>query len=221
MKNIFLSFALLFFTTISVNAQLKEGHLKYKIDFSTSNAEMEPALAMMQGSTLELYFKDADTRTEMKMGAIMTLSTITNAKTEDYLVLMSGMMGNKAVKSTLTELEETNPEKPEFEVVFMDETKTIEGYVCKKAVLTNEDGLDAVFWYTEDIIVNKSGQQYLSEEIPGFPLEFEINQGEMKMHLVATLFEKKIGAKSKEIFSMDVPEGYELMTIEQLTSMGM
>ena len=221
MKNIFLSFAILIIATISANAQLKEGHLKYKIDFSTSNAEMEPMLSMMQGSTLELFFKEEDTRTEMNMGAIMNISTITNAKTENYLMLMSGMMGNKAVKASLSELEKANPEKPEFEVVFIDETKTIEGYLCKKAVMTDENGLDAVFWYTEDIIVNKSGQHYLSEEIPGFPLEFEINQGEMKMHLVATLFEKSIGKKSKEIFSMDVPEGYELIPIEQLASMGM
>ena len=221
MKNIFLSFAMLFIVTVSVHAQLTEGHLKYTIDISTSNTEMEPALAMMQGSTLELFFKGEDTRTEMKMGAIMTISTITNAKTENYLMLMSGMMGNKAVKSTLSELEEANPEKPVFEVVFTDETKTIEGYLCKKAIMTDENGMDAVFWYTEDIIVNKNGQHYLSEEIPGFPLEFEINQGEIKMHLVATLFEKKIGSKSKEIFSMDVPEGYELMTVEQLASMGM
>jgi GLPGLI family protein len=220
MKKLILSLTFAVITCLSAQAQLTEGHVKYEINMTSDNPEMEMAISMMQGSTLDLYFSGEKTRSEMSMGSIMKMVTLTDSKTEEMLMLMSGMMGNSAIKSTFSEIEAENEETPEIEVEVLDETKTIEGYLCKKALVTDADGNEMVFWITEEIEVNKKGQSYLNEKVPGFPMEFELNQGDMKMSMLVTTFEKKI-KNTKEIFDMVIPEGYKEMTMDQLKSMGM
>jgi GLPGLI family protein len=134
---------------------------------------------------------------------------------------MGGMMGNKAVKTTMTELNEQQPDDADLDIEFVSETKDIQGYKCKKAVLTGKDGQQAIFWYTEEIEINKAGQSYLNDQIPGFPMEFEINQGGMKMSMKATFFEKKIPGNASELFSMEIPAGYQEMSLNAMQSMGM
>jgi GLPGLI family protein len=221
MKNLFLS-TLLVLSSLATMAQTTEGHVAYKIDVTTDNPDMQMVVGMMQGSTMDVYFKDKITRSEMKMGSMMTMITITNETTEDLLMLMSGMVGQNAIKTTLTELDEqkTTEENP-FTVALVNETKVIEGYTCKKAILTSEEGLESVFWYTEEIDISKKGQSYLNDQVPGFPMQFELNNGPMKMSMTVTKIEKSIDKKkAATLFDMTIPEGYKEMTMEDLKSMG-
>jgi hypothetical protein len=195
MKNIFI--ALLTLVAFTSSAQLTEGHVAYKIDCVSDNPDMQMAVSMLQGSTMEIYFYEGLTRSEMKMGTMMNIITLTNEKTEDFLMLMSGMIGKNAILTTLDEIN-----------------------MCKKAVLTAEDGSESVFWYTPDIKVAAKGQSYLNEKVPGFPLEYEINNAGFKMVLTVTSIEKKI-KKAGDLFDFKIPEGYKKMTLEQLKGMGM
>lgn len=220
MKRIFLTLAIALLTCVSANAQLTEGHVQYKIDMSSDNPDMEMAISMMQGSTLDLYFSGDKTRSEMSMGSMMKMVTVTDAKTEDMLMLMSGMMGNMAIKSNLKDLEEEQTEMPEYEVELTNETKTIEGYLCKKALVSDDEGNEMIFWITDEIEISKKGQSYLNDKVPGFPMEFELNQGEMVMSMLVTALDKKL-KDAKNLFEMTIPEGYKEMTMEELKAMGM
>ena len=60
----------------------------------------------------------------------------------------------------------------------------------------------------------------MNEKVPGFPLEYEINNAGFKMVLTVTSIEKKI-KKSGDLFDFKIPEGYKKMTLEQLKGMGM
>lgn len=215
-----LLFTFLTLVTFSLKAQLTEGHVAYKIDCVSDNPDMQMAVTMLQGSTMEIYFNEGLTRSEMKMGTMMSISTLTNEKTGDFLMLMSGMVGKNAILTTLDDINKEKAETPEMEVTLVDETKTIMGYVCKKAIMTSEDGLESVFWYTEEIKVASKGQSYLNEKVPGFPLEYEINNAGLKMVLTVTEIEKKI-KKAGDLFDFKIPEGYKQMTLEQLKGMGM
>ena len=219
MKKTILSIALTILTFVSATAQLTEGHVQYNIDMSSDDPEMEMAVSMMQGSTLDLYFSEDKSRTEMSMGSMMKISTVTNVKSDEVLMLMSGMIGKKAVKSSLSELESEAGEKPEYEVELIDESKEIEGYTCKKAVLTDADDNEMTFWYTEEIAVNKKGQNYLNEDVPGFPMEFELNQNGLIMSMTVSLFKDSL--EDDSVFDIKIPEGYEEMSMEDLKSMGM
>lgn len=221
MKKILFSLAMVALSTLSLTAQVTEGNVKYAIDMSSTNPEMQMQLSMMQGSTFELFFQDDMTRSEMNMGSMMKIVTITNAKSEGALMLMSGMMGNTAVKMNAEDLKKETDETPDVDITFTDETKDIQGFKCKKAVITNDEGIESAIWYSEEIAVNKLGQNYLSKEVPGFPLEFELNQGEIKMTMTSTEFNKKLDKKKvKELFDTTIPEGYTEMTPEQLQGFG-
>ena len=140
--------AMVVLSTLSLTAQVTEGNVKYSIDMSSTNPELQMQLAMMQGSTFELSFKGDLTRSEMNMGSMMKIVTITNAKSEGALMLMSGMMGNTAVKMEAEDLKKNTEESSEAEVTLTDETKEIQGFTCKKAVVTDEEGTESVVWYS-------------------------------------------------------------------------
>lgn len=224
MKNLILSLVLTCFGWSAAVAQLNEGHIAYKIDASSDTPEMQMAIGMLQGSTLNIFFKEKKTRSEMKMGSMMTVTTITDETSEDMLMLMSGMMGNNAIKSKLTDLQNEDSEEaelPEFEVTLVDESKVIEGYNCKKAIVTSEDGIASVFWYTQDIAVATKGQNYLNSKVPGFPMQFEINNRGLKMTLTVTKVEQKLDKKkAAELFNMTIPEGYTEMSPDDMKMMG-
>jgi GLPGLI family protein len=225
MKKIILSVCLTVFTVAAAMAQLTVGHVVYSVDVTTDNPEMEMVISMMQGTTLEIFFNGDLTRTDVEMGTMMSISTVVDAESGDILMLMGGMMGDKAIITNADELEALSAEDdtPDMELELYPKVKsrTIQGYKCKKATLTDEDGVELVFWYTEDVKVNTTGQNYLNDQIPGFPMEFEQVSNGMNMKFTVTTFDKKLGKEESEIFSMDVPEGYEEMTMEQLQSMGM
>jgi GLPGLI family protein len=180
------------------------------------------AIGMMQGSTLDIFFTEGSTRSEMKMGTMMNITTITSEKSGDLVMLMSGMIGKNAVKTTLAEMEAKNADKPKMDIQLLDETKNLLGYDCKKAIMTDEDGNESVFWYTDKISMSRKGQSYLNDEIPGVPLQFDMNNNGLKMTMTAGAVETSLDKKAKkEMFDQSIPEGYKVMTIEELSKMGM
>jgi GLPGLI family protein len=134
---------------------------------------------------------------------------------------MSGMIGKNAILMTTEEVEALSEGKPEMNVELLDETKTIEGYLCKKAVLSDENGGESIFWYTEEIEISKVGQTYLNKEVPGFPMQYDLNNNGLKMTMTVSKFEKKLDKNIKSLFDMNIPEGYKTLTLEELEKMGM
>ena len=221
MKKLIL-FASVILLTVSGWSQVTEGHISYKIDLTSDNPDMQSALSMMQGSMLDIYFMGPSTRAEMKMGSMMKVTSITNEKSGDVLMLMSGMIGFNAIKTTLRELEAQNQEAPKVEITLVGEKKDILGFECKKAILMDEQGNESTFWYTEEIVVSKKGQNYLNDKVPGFPLEYDINNSGFKMTMTASSAEKSLKKNERnELFNLTVPEGYKEMSLEDLKNMGM
>ena len=218
MKNILTVVALLFIS-ISSFSQIKEGHVKFKIDIESNNPEMQMQVAMLQNSKLDLFFNNKTTRSEFAMGTIMTMITVANAETDQLLMLMSGMVGKQAIKTTITEINKKKPEDA-INVKLVDETKTILGFKCNKALITDAEGNESVFWYTSEIEVDKKGQSMFSEKIPGFALEYEMSQQGLKMTMTAVEVDKKLDKKQKELFDLVIPTDYKEITLEDLNSIG-
>ena len=102
----------------------------------------------------------------------------------------------------------------------VDETKTILGFKCNKALITDAEGNESFFWYTSEIEVDKKGQSMFSEKIPGFALEYEMSQQGLKMTMTAVEVDKKLDKKQKELFDLVIPTDYKEITLEDLNSMG-
>jgi len=215
MKHFFFILAL-FFAIAQSTAQTK-GTITYKMDFSSDNPDMAMALPMMQGSTMEISFVPEKSRASVKMGMIMTMNTITDAKTKKGLLLME-MMGSK--NATFIDLSKDDKDSQANYTVekTAPEFKNILGFKCKKFVLKDEAGSEFVIWATTDLKIPTKGIEQLSQfSVDGFPLEFTLDSNGMKAYFLATNFDKNV---DESIFKMDVPEGYTVLTEEELENMG-
>lgn len=215
MKSITTVFIVLLGMFNFIGAQNMEGHISYKIEVSSDNPDIQPMLGMMNGSTMDLYFSDMNSRAELKMGTMITTTTILDLNSKKMLTLTSGMMGKNAIQGTIPENDEVEKEE-DVKIRLTDETKKIIGLTAKKAIVILDDGQEFDFWYTDEIAANLKGQAMIKKHgIPGVLLEMVIDQNEFKMTFTATSFEKKL-PKKHELFKMEVPEGYTVRKAEDL-----
>lgn len=218
----FLVVALVF--TANGFTQISEGKVKYNIEFSSSDPAMQAQFAMLKGSTLTMIFSPEFNRTEGNMGMFMQSTSIVDIKTKESLMLLSGMIGKKAVKLTAEDVAAAEGEKEDdnVEIEKTNDTKKIAGYKCIKYILTTEDGAVMNYWVTDELKGSKAGVQYLNEKVDGFPLEFEFSTQGMVMTFTATEVVKSLkGENKKTLFSMDIPEGFEIISPDDLKNMGM
>ncbi len=210
----------LLLVAISSFGQLKEGHISFKINVTADKPEMQMQVGMMQGSSLDIYFKEKVTRSEFTMGTMMKMVTITNPEKDAMLLLMSGMLGTKAIKSSISDAKKQTENTPEVNVKLEVETKEILGFICKKALVTDGEGNESVYWYTNELNVDKNGQNMMNDKIPGVALEYEISQQGLKMVMSAITIDKKLDKKAKDLFEMTIPEGYTEVSAEDLQKLG-
>ena len=220
MKNFII---LLFSTTLLVNtlkAQVLEGHVVYTITTTTDNPDMQMVIGMMDGSKMEMYFSKDKTRSQMSMGALMNVTTISDNQTGDVVMLMDGMNGKSAIKSNTADMK-ADSDSSNFKITLVDESKKILGYNCKKAISTDSEGYESIYWYTNDLVIAKKGQAYLNASVPGFPLEFDIYNNGIKMTMIASTFEEKIDKSLvKNLFDMTIPADFPTITKEELLKTG-
>ena len=220
MKKVLFTLAAVCFSFGFINAQSNEGHIKYKIEVSSDDPDMAMGVSMLNGASMEITFDGENSVSTMNMGAMMSITTITN-DSDEVLMLMGGMMGKKAIKTSVEEMKNSkeDEEMPDIEVQLVKGKKTVAGYDCKKAIIETEGGEDIIYWYTEEFKMANEGQGNANGKIPGIALAFETNNGGMLMSFEASEVDLKV--KDKSVFTMEIPEGYEEMSYEELSSMGM
>lgn len=193
-----------------------EGTVVYGLEYQDLPAEMAMMEAMLPDE-MTTQIKGDKTRIEQSLGMGMSQVTIMDTKKESGVLLMD-MMGKKmAVEMSKEEAEKMNKksgdaEKPEFK--YLDETKEIAGYKCKKAVATIKGAGDMEVYYTEDL---PAGMSKHYEGLKGFPLEYTIDAGQFKMKITAKSVKKE--TLGTDLFA--IPSGYEKMTFDEFSkSMG-
>lgn len=216
MRQLLLS--ILFLATVGASVAQTKGQISYSMDFSSDNPDMAAALPMMQGSTMELYFMPGKSKVDMVMGAFMKMNTIVDVKADQGLMLME-MMGNKMATELkkISAKKAENTEEPKVETT--SETKDIIGFKCTKTIVRDADGGETIIWVAKDLKAVLAGQQqFTAKGIDGAPLEFTTEKNGMTIHFVATKYTENV---DKKIFSLKIPEGYTVMTEDELKNLGM
>ena len=105
--------------------------------------------------------------------------------------------------------------------LYEEEFKNILGFNCQKVTLKDAFGEETYYWMTNEIYVTKLGQNYLSDEVNGFPMEFELNNNGLKMKFKAQHFEGDLDEYNLEdLFTSYIPKAYKIITKEQLFQLG-
>jgi GLPGLI family protein len=213
MKKIFLTVVAIA-GMFAAQAQIKEGSVTYSV--SVEGLPPEQA-SMMKGMELNMMFKDKKSRVEFS-SAMMTSTTVSDDN--GSLTLMDGMGQKSFIKMSKADMEKENKKNPDPKITYTEEKKTIAGYECKKAVVEMKDqkgeAQKANVWYTDKLPYNGGGRMNQFKGLKGAPLEFESNQGPMKMRMTATKVTTTPVADSQFTLSTD---GYTEMKAEDLQKM--
>lgn len=221
MKKIVLLFAMTIVTSVMSFAQLAEGMISYSIEMSSDDPEAAGMIGMFSGSSMDLYFANDVARTDLSFGALMSMTTVVNNNTEEVLILMGGMIGNKAVLTNSTEMNVDEEATPESTVTLKKDKRKILGYKCKKAIVTDKDGNEMEYWYTKSIPTISTEKNSDISKLPGLPLEYSLDRDGMTMVFTATEVRKSLDSETKsEKLSFAIPEGYEEMTYEEFSAFG-
>ncbi len=194
-KSVILIFTIFIFSNF--NAQIREGILTYSVEFSTDNPQLKDALSMFENSNLTIYFDAYRTRSEMRLGNVINMITISNLLTEEVIILM-------------IDTNNTNEQ-------ILDTTKMIINFECHKVIVKDIFGQPDYFWFTKDIYINTIGHNYIQQTNDGIPLEFDLIYNGLKMHLKAISFNADLtNYNSEELFSTEIPNDYTIVKKEDL-----
>ncbi|MFN6038046.1 MAG: hypothetical protein ACK452_06230 [Bacteroidota bacterium] len=185
---IFLSISLFFY------AQINEGAITYTMTIDGLPPEQA---AMMEGMQSKTIFKNGKSRSEMS-SAFMNSVTVSDEK-GNYTVLMDGMGQKSYVKGSAEDKKKSKNEKkstsePEQKITYTEETKSIAGFDCKKAIVETEnakgESSKGFVWYTDKIKPIETGGRRGTQfkGLRGVPMEFEMKQGPMKIKVSAVKF---------------------------------
>lgn len=200
----------------NVTGQMSKGQISYEVEVSSEVENMKDVIPKLEGSTFEVYFSEAGVRTELYLGEIVSLYSVSSVKAEEVLLYMNNVnTSNKGVVVSKANLDEGySNANIQFEVKLQDDIKEIAGYECKKAIVTDVNGNEFVYWYTEDIKVDKNYANYINRELPGMPLEFEFVQDDLTLKFTTILIEKEI--KDLTLFDVLLAEEYKEWTFEEM-----
>lgn len=217
-----LTIAFLLFSIYSF-AQITSGHIKYVLsEVSFEQAEMAQAGAMMQNSTMDIYFTPEQQKTvaDMMNGMMKTQSYQTDSSMIQYM----DMMGQK-IKVVMEVPESAEEAMKDIDIRYdKSDTKEIAGYNCYKASLnipmpdSTMDDMEMKLYISDEIKMKTFNvQQIRNLKIEGTPLMMVIDAGIMRMTYEAKEVNKEF---EKSIF--DLPTGaYKTMTLKELESLGM
>jgi GLPGLI family protein len=138
-----------------------------------------------------------------------TQSTVIDAAKNSIVILKE--FGEQKYMINLTPEDWTDANKKYEGVVFSydNETKTILGYLCKKAIGKLQDGTAFTVWYTTDLVPENRDFQYANKNLPGLALEYETILGSLKV----TYTVSKINFNSVPASKFDLPKaGFRVMT---------
>lgn len=206
--------ALFILLTISFSSfsQNKEGYFQYTIIVTPLDTALEKKqiAGMLFDSKMELFFSNGLSRMDFHMGSVYENTIVVDGINKKGISLMASPNGKFAIQLTQKEID-AKPKNIDstVTVTLVNEKRVILGFNCKKAIL-HQEGNDLVYWYTNEIEIDKSGQSILNDKIPGFPLYFSTIMEGMKMEYQASNHKFNIEDKEK-VFSQTIPAEYRLV----------
>lgn len=202
-------FALFLFMALSGISQRKfsEGTINYDIVINTGSDKPQAA-DFLDGATSTVYVKGNKSRTEM-VSSLGTQATIIDGTSGNIVVLKEYGDQKYLIELTPTEWKDANKRYEGANFNYTDETKTILGYQCKKAIGKLTDGTAFTVWYTPDLVPENKDFQNANKSLPGLAMEYEASLG--KLNVTYTVSKITLGPVTAAKF--DLPKtGYRVMT---------
>lgn len=175
MKKIILVFGVLLFVWENSKAQqqrvVAECTVTYNINVEDGSADKETVESFKASSKI-VYLKGNQSRVDL-ISPSFKQSVFFDKSTGNATILRE--IGNNKFMSKLDNAK-WKAENKKFDgatVTKVEESKTILGYECKKAILKLVDGNTFTLYYANNITPSVKEFEYQFKDIPGFVLEYE------------------------------------------------
>jgi GLPGLI family protein len=206
--------ALILLIPFGLMAQSFEGKIDYKMSYKNLPVEMQGMEGMLpQNQTI--WIKGSKSRYEQNMSQMSTI-VISDSDDGSSTILME-LMGEKYKLAMAQEdMEALVGSQSVPKITYVDGTKEIAGYSCKKAEV-EMDGFDgkAIFYYTEEIpAVQVKGMEALA--LKGMYMAYEATTQGMTISIEVENINKSSVSDDKFM----VPEGYTDMPAQMKSMMG-
>ena len=199
-------------------SQKKVSELTLVYDASITTGSVEPKMAdAFDGATTTVYLKGNLSRSELS-SALFSSTTIHDSNTGAAVVLREVSGQKLLIRMTPENWLEKNKKYQGISFSNTNETKTIAGYTCTKAVATLEDGSTFAVYYTSEIVPENKEYDYHFKNLNGLPLEYELTQKNLTIKYTVS----KINLNPVPASKFDIPKsGYREMTYEESKKTGM
>ncbi len=199
-------------------AQKKVSEVTLVYDTEITTGSKDPKLAdAFDGATTTIYIKGPQSRSEM-VSALFTSTTIHDSKAGTAVVLREVSGQKLLIRLTAEDWKDKNKRYEGIKFSDTDETKVIAGYNTTKAIATMPDGSTFTVYYTKDIIPENREYEYQFRSLAGLPLEYEMNQGNLKIKYTVS----QINLNPVPASKFDIPKsGYREMTYQESKKMKM
>lgn len=189
--------------------KLTEATISYDIVINTGT-DRPRAADFFDGATSTVFIKGAKSRTEM-VSSLGTQATIVDGK--NISVVKEYGQQKYIIQMNPDNWKDANRKYEDVSFTYSDDTKTILGYKCKKAVGKLSDGTNFTVWYTPDLVPENKDFQYVNRSLPGLAMEYESN---MSGNLKVTYTVAKINFNPVPAAKFDLPKsGYRVLTYEE------
>lgn len=212
MKKVFtlLSFTLLATLTALAQKKFTTGTISYDIVINTGS-DKPKAADFFDGATSTVFLDGNKSRTEM-VSSLGTQSTIIDAVKNSIVILKEYGDQKYMIQLTPANWKDANRKYENVQFTYTDETKTILGYKCKKAIGKLADGTSFVVWYTTELVPENKDFQYVNKSLPGLAMQYESNMG--SLNVVYTV--SRVSFNPVPAVKFDLPKsGYRVMSYEE------
>ncbi len=179
---------------------------KITLDDGTSDKDVTSSISK---SAKTVFIKGNDSRVDLISPTIQ--QSVIYDKSETRAVVLREFGTNKFMNRLSKEQWlVANKQYQGMNLSLLNETKTILGYECKKAILTLKDGSVFSLYYATSIIPSVREFEYQFKDVPGFVLEYQIK--ELGDNTLVNYRAEKISLSPVLASKFDIPtSGYRLM----------
>lgn len=196
------------------SGQLTEGVIEY--DARILNTDNPNAYAAP--SKMTFRFKDSKCRGEISAGmGFLNTVLITNPNDKTLIQLVRLFQTKYAHVYELDEVQKENSIMPEYTLKLTDETKSIAGYKCKRAIFDFKDEKHADYdvYFTNDIEIETPNWASPFHEIDGVLMEYQVSKYGMDLRFTA----KSVIHSKVESSLFEISEDYKIVKAEDIENL--
>ena len=209
LRLISLALGLLPVTFVNAQKTISEGTIVYDITIQ-SGATLPQKGDAYDGASKTVYLKGSSSRTD-QVTFLGNETNIHDAKSGNAVILKEFSGQKLMITLTKDNWATKNKNLSDIKFELTNETKTINGFNTKKAIATVNSKTFTVYYAPDLQVVNKDYDPTFAS-LPGLPMEYEIESGQMKFKYTVS----RISFDPVLVSRFDFPKsGYRVMTYEE------